>query len=126
MTENTKARPDRFDAFEKARENELIFTLLERDPCAPPSILHWCDLRRKIALEISDDDDRHAELAQITNAELIAFDMQARQKGPGIPLIGKARWLARSSATIDRSMISLASFARQWPRLIINPTIRLS
>lgn len=81
MTENSRRRPDRYDAFEKAREDELIFTLLERDPCAPPSILHWCDLRRADALNIEDDEDRRAELSQISNAEMIAFDMQARQKG---------------------------------------------
>jgi hypothetical protein len=79
MTENTKARPGEYDALEKARPDELIFTLLERDPCAPPTIHHWCELRRKRARDIKDDDKRKAELHQITEAEFIAFTMQDRQ-----------------------------------------------
>lgn len=80
MTENTKARPGEFDALEKARPDELIFTLLERDPCAPPTIAHWCELRRQRARDIKDDDKRKDELRQITEAEFIGFAMQDRQK----------------------------------------------
>lgn len=80
MTENTKARPGEFDALEKARPDELIFTLLERDPCAPPTIAHWCELRRQRAREIKDDDKRKDELRQITEAEFIGFAMLDRQK----------------------------------------------
>lgn len=92
MSENSRRRPDRYDAFEKAREDELIFTLLERDPCAPPTIMHWVDLRRKAALEIGDEEARHAELSQITNAEMIAIDMIARQKGHGEVKEGRAMY----------------------------------
>lgn len=81
MTESTINRPSQFDALEKARPDELIFTLLERDHCAPPTILHWCDLRRVIARELTDDAKRKAELQQITEAEFIAISMAARQKG---------------------------------------------
>ena len=81
MHENTKAHPGEFDALEKARPDELIFTLLERDPCAPAAIMHWCDLRRKRALEIREDDVRRDELRQITEAEFIAMSMIERQQG---------------------------------------------
>jgi len=83
MTENTKSRPGEFDALEKARPDELIFTLLERDPCAPPTIHHWCELRRKRARDIKDDEKRKDELRQITEAEFIAFAMGDRQKERG-------------------------------------------
>lgn len=79
MSENTLAKPGEFDALEKARPDELIFPLLGRDPCAPPTILHWCDLRRERARDIKDDDKRKDELRQITEAEFIAFTMRERQ-----------------------------------------------
>jgi hypothetical protein len=81
MPENTIQRPGEFDALEKARPDELIFTLLERDPCAPAAIAHWCDLRRKLALDIADEDKRRLELRQIAEAELIGMSKRERQKG---------------------------------------------
>jgi hypothetical protein len=82
MTENTLARPGEFDALEKARPDELIFPLLERDPDAPPSIHFWVDRRRRRArAEIADPDALKAELMQCTEAEFIAFEMERRQKG---------------------------------------------
>lgn len=75
----TKDQPSRFDGFLKAAPGELIFTLLERDPCAPPAILHWCDLRRTRArAELKGKALKH-ELAQIGEAEEIAWEMQRRQ-----------------------------------------------
>jgi hypothetical protein len=85
MLENTKSHPGEFDALEKARPDELIFTLLERDPCAPPAIMHWCEMRRKAALEITDEEKRRAELYQITEAEFIAMSMLERQRGHAQP-----------------------------------------
>lgn len=76
MTENTIRQPSEFDALEKAREDELIFTLLERDPCAPDTIMHWCDLRRKNVIDLDDKEKR-----QISQAEQIAIEMKARQRG---------------------------------------------
>ncbi len=81
MAENTIEHPGEFDALEKARPDELIFTLLERDPCAPAAIAHWCELRRKRALDIPDEEKRRQELRQITEAELIGMSMLERQKG---------------------------------------------
>lgn len=81
MAKNTKTRPDQFDGHLKARPDEITFTLLERDACAPPTILHWVQLRREAAIKIEDEEARKAELRQITNAEEIAFEMQARLSG---------------------------------------------
>ena len=83
MSGNTKGRPGEFDAFEKARPDELIFTLLERDPDAPPVIFHWCDLRRARSRQIPDVEKRVAELKQISEAEFIGIEMQERRKTKG-------------------------------------------
>lgn len=77
----SKDQPSRFDGFLKAKEGELIFTLLERDKDAPPAILHWCELRRTRARKELKGDALKAELAQISEAEEIAWEMQRRQKG---------------------------------------------
>lgn len=77
----SKDQPSRFDGFLKAAPGELIFTLLERDPCAPEAVLHWCDLRRKRARDEFKGDELKAELLQIMEAEEIAWEMQRRQKG---------------------------------------------
>lgn len=104
MTENTIDRPGEFDALEKARPGELIFTLLERDPCAPAVISFWCELRRKLELEIPDEEKRRQELRQITEAELIGMSMLERQKGhqPGAeaPLERPATY---SGLTVERT-----------------------
>lgn len=85
MSENTLERPGEFDALEKARPDELIFPLLERDPDAPPVIRFWVDRRRKRALaEIEDMDALKAELMQCTEAEFIAFEMERRRKGEAV------------------------------------------
>lgn len=76
----SKDQPSRFDGFLKAEPGELIFTLLERDPCAPAAILHWCDLRRTRARDQFKGEDLKAELLQIMEAEDLAWKMQARQK----------------------------------------------
>jgi len=81
MTENTKAHPGEFDALEKALPDELIFTLLERDPDAPATIHFWVDCRRKRARKMADLDAMRAELLQITEAEFIAIEMADRQRG---------------------------------------------
>ena len=80
--EATKAHPGPFDAFDKAEPDELIFTLLERDPVAPETILHWVDLTRRWAREnLKDEDKLKAKLIQCTEAEFIAYRMRDRQQG---------------------------------------------
>lgn len=80
---STKEIPGEFDAFEKARPDELIFTLLERDHASPPTILYWVDLRRKWAFkEYEGRPEALAnELRQCSEAEMIAIEMISRQRG---------------------------------------------
>lgn len=78
---STKSRPSEFDALEKARDDEIMFPLLDRDPDAPATIHHWVYLRRQRAKSITDPEKMREELRQITEAEFIAFEMTARQKG---------------------------------------------
>lgn len=80
---STKENPGEFDAFEKALPDELIFTLLGRDPDAPPTILHWVDLRRTRAFQAHEGrpDALRNELLQCSEAEMIAIEMLSRQRG---------------------------------------------
>lgn len=82
---STKEHPGEFDAFEKAKPDELIFTLLERDPDAPPTILHWVDRRRTRAFATYEAETMpealRNELLQCTEAEMIAIEMLSRQGG---------------------------------------------
>lgn len=83
---STKETPGEFDAFEKARPDELIFTLLERDPDAPPAIMFWVDRRRTRAIKSRMEEDSRPdalanELRQCSEAEMIAIEMISRQRG---------------------------------------------
>jgi hypothetical protein len=42
---STKDDPSQFDAYSKAQADEPVFTLLGRDPMAPPLIEAWAYLR---------------------------------------------------------------------------------
>lgn len=114
---NTKSRPGEFDALEKARPDELIFTLLERDPCAPGTIAYWCDLRRKRATAITDDDARLQELRQVSEAEFIGMTMLERQKGqasneaaplPAESYSGNERKVTKAEELLPKLRASLA------------------
>lgn len=77
---STAETPGPYDALEKARPGEPLFPLMGRDPHAPATILHWVDLRRKDALELTDPEDRRAELLKLTDAEMVACDMRRYRK----------------------------------------------
>ena len=42
---NNKTEPSQFDAYQKAEDDEPVFTLLGRDPMAPSLIEAWAYLR---------------------------------------------------------------------------------
>ena len=42
---SNKSDPSQFDAYAKAEDDEPVFTLLARDPVAPPLIEAWAYLR---------------------------------------------------------------------------------
>jgi len=73
--------PGPHDALEKAREGEPVFLLLGRDAAAPKAIETWCAERRRAAREIEQPEKRRAELAQVSEAEAIAWDMQDYREG---------------------------------------------
>jgi len=52
----TKENPGRFDCYANARPNEPMFVLLGRDPVAWYLVLQWAELRIKLALNQTDDD----------------------------------------------------------------------
>lgn len=106
MMDNTKARPGEFDALEKARPDELIFTLLERDPDAPPAILFWVQRRRDRArAEIKDKDKLKAELMQCTEAEFIAMEMESRQRGGEAEAVDTRA--TYGGATVEKSIVEI-------------------
>jgi len=81
---STLATPGPFDALSKAEDDEPIFPLLGRDPCAPATITEWCRLRRNRAYKLYGDkldetsrNTLHAELFQASEAEVMALRMSA-------------------------------------------------
>ena len=42
----TKSEPGRYDGYDKAEQDEPVFTLLARDPLAPILIRLWADMRQ--------------------------------------------------------------------------------
>jgi hypothetical protein len=83
---NTLDRPSEFDAAAKLREGEPYFLLVGRDKLAPGLILRWASYNRRKALREHDaglisDARLNDELRKSTDAEEIAWDMQAFKKG---------------------------------------------
>lgn len=77
---STAEEPGPYDALQKARPGEPIFTLLGRDIHAPGTVLHWVDLARADALLIDDPERRRNELGKCTEAEMVACDMLRYRK----------------------------------------------
>ena len=85
--------PGPFDALEKAKPDEPVFSLLARDPCAPATITEWNRLRRNRALKlyggadasVADKELLVAELKQCANAEEIALQFEEWRKGYETP-----------------------------------------
>lgn len=80
--------PPLFNEWISSEPDEPKFGLLGRDPEAVETILHWVKLRRdrltKLArdkMSPSERDKVNHELQQCTEAEQIAWKMQAFQKG---------------------------------------------
>jgi hypothetical protein len=98
---NTKKTPGPFDGFAKAKEDEPIFTLLGRDPLAPPLVALWAMMNRiRCGLGQPDhaiwtslvraatasprelsDREMKAELLQTSEAEEIGWAMDEFRKG---------------------------------------------
>lgn len=108
---STLEQPGPFDALEKAMPEEPIFTLLGRDPCAPPTITEWARLRRNDAIKrLGDSKSREdkealkAELIQCAEAEEVALAMADWRNGmPEEILAERARYdgRVRSAEELD-------------------------
>lgn len=89
---STAATPGEYDALEKARPDEPLFTLLARDPAAPATVRFWVDRRRAALMdELGECTSKaghfpapegiRAELSKLTEAEMVAFEMDRWRKG---------------------------------------------
>jgi hypothetical protein len=67
--------------FEKAAPDELIFTLLERDPLFEELVIEWAAKTRRLALDNPDEDKRREKLRQCNEAEAIAWSARERRLG---------------------------------------------
>lgn len=83
---STKAEPGPFDGMAKAAPDEPVFTLRAHDPLAPVLVHEWVDRRRKVIREAFVREEitaakRELELLQCTEAEELAWSMDAWRKG---------------------------------------------
>lgn len=83
---NTLETPGEFDALSKLRPGEPYFPLIGRDRLAPPRVMDWAWANRERALkEFSegkiDKETYERELDKSTEAEAIAWSMQAYKAG---------------------------------------------
>lgn len=78
---STKDRPGSYDAIQTAKPNEPLFPIQGGDPFGPPTVLHWVSLCRRAGME--EEDPKRAEhlLQKATDAEQVAWQMQAYQRG---------------------------------------------
>lgn len=88
MTElvNTLEQPSEFDALVKLRPGEPYFLLIGRDRLAPPLVCEWVKRNRQRAHDDHgagriSDEKLDQELRQSTQAETIAWSMQAYKAG---------------------------------------------
>jgi hypothetical protein len=77
----TKDRPGSYDAIESAKPGEPLFPIQGGDPFGPPTVLHWVQLCRKAGLAATDEKEAERLLRKATDAEQVAWEMQAYQRG---------------------------------------------
>ena len=81
---NTIGNPGEFDALASLREGEPYFVLVGRDRFAPDLVSEWANLNRRRAIrerETMDPADYRREIEKSTQAEEIAWAMQAYKAG---------------------------------------------
>lgn len=77
----TKDRPGSYDAIETAKLGEPLFPIQGGDPFGPATVLHWVELCRAAGLAETDEKIAKHLLQKATQAEMVAWAMQAYQKG---------------------------------------------
>jgi hypothetical protein len=70
------------DAYPTAKPGEPTFTLQGGDPFAPGCVLEWAKRARAYGFTLPEDSaEREDLLLRATNAEQVAWEMQAYQRG---------------------------------------------
>ncbi len=77
----TKERLGTYDAIETAKPDEPLFPVQGGDPFGPPTVLHWAKLCREAGTLEEDKGKRAHLLTKASQAEDVAWAMQAYQKG---------------------------------------------
>lgn len=77
----TRDRPGSYDAIATAKPDEPLFPIQGGDPFGPPTVLHWVSLCRKAGMAATDPKEAERLLRKATDAEQVAWAMQAYQRG---------------------------------------------
>lgn len=77
----TRDRPGSYDAIATAKPGEILFPLQGGDPFAPPTVLHWARLARVAGLQETNQEKANRLLDKARDAEQIAWQMMAYQRG---------------------------------------------
>lgn len=77
---STKDRPGEYDAIATAKPGEPLFPIQGGDPFGPPTVLHWAELARKAGLAEQDEKKSQTLLKKASQAEMVAWAMQAYQR----------------------------------------------
>lgn len=99
---STKARAGPFDALVTAKPGEPIFVVQGGDPFGPPTVLHWARLAREAGLAETNRKRAKRLLRKATNAEEVAWAMQAYQRGETVaPAEEAPTYYSGNTATAD-------------------------
>lgn len=100
---STKDRPGSYDAIETAKPGEPLFPIQGGDPFGPPTVLHWASLARAAGLAEADEAKAERLLRKATDAEHVAWIMQAYQDGHAEPENKRATYNDAPQIEVDES-----------------------
>lgn len=101
---STKERPGDYDALERAKPGEPIFTLKGGDPFAPATIIFWADLARRAGLAEDHQGRAFKLLNKASSAEYSAWAFQAYYRGEGAEVVAEQKRYESEDVT-DRNVI---------------------
>lgn len=78
---STKETPGSYDAIETAKPGEPLFPIQGGDPFGPPTVLFWARQAREAGMAEPDEKKAEHLLRKATDAEQVAWRMQAYQRG---------------------------------------------
>lgn len=89
----TKETLGSYDAIETAKPGEPLFPIQGGDPFGPPTVLFWADLARTAARAEVDPKKAKYMLRKASDAEQIAWEMQAYQRGEAAQAVKRAQYI---------------------------------